>query len=134
MRVDVLVAHVRDHPAHYSFIARERMAGPALVREAIRQWYASRWFAPNRLKSAALTDTVKGVYLPYWTFDAKAHADWAAESGYHYYTTETYTQNGQTRTRQVQHVRWEPAAGRRTALGAGALLLGLGAFALLLQG
>ena len=24
----VLVEHVRDHPAHYSFIARERMAGP----------------------------------------------------------------------------------------------------------
>lgn len=32
----VLVAHVRDHPAHYAFIARERMAGPARVREAIR--------------------------------------------------------------------------------------------------
>jgi AcrR family transcriptional regulator len=33
----VLVAHVRDHPAHYSFIARERMAGQARVREAIRR-------------------------------------------------------------------------------------------------
>jgi AcrR family transcriptional regulator len=33
----VLVEHVRDHPAHYSFIARERMAGPARVREAIRR-------------------------------------------------------------------------------------------------
>ena len=32
----VLVAHVRDHPAHYSFIARERMAGPVRVRDAIR--------------------------------------------------------------------------------------------------
>src|SRR6476646_10990187 len=29
---------------------------------------------------------------------------------------------------------WEPAAGRRTALGAGSVLLGLGALALLLQG
>ena len=29
---------------------------------------------------------------------------------------------------------WEPAAGRRTALGAGSILLGLGALALLLQG
>ena len=33
----VLVEHVHDHPAHYSFIARERMAGPARVREAIRR-------------------------------------------------------------------------------------------------
>ena len=33
----VLVEHVRDHPAHYSFIARERMAGPSRVRDAIRR-------------------------------------------------------------------------------------------------
>jgi hypothetical protein len=82
------------------------------VRDAIRRWYGSRWFAPNRLKSAALTDTVGGVYLPYWTFDAQAHADWTAESGYHYYTTETYRDaNGQTQTRQVQQTRWEPSSG-----------------------
>lgn len=81
------------------------------VRDAIRTWYGSRWFAPNRLRNAALTDTLHGVYLPYWTFDAHVHADWTAEAGHHYYTTETYTQNGQTRTRQVQRTRWVPAAG-----------------------
>jgi DNA-directed RNA polymerase subunit RPC12/RpoP len=82
------------------------------VREAIRQWYGSRWFAPNKLKNAALTDTVKGLYIPYWTFDAQVHADWTAESGYHYYVTETYTDaNGKTQTRQVQHTRWVPSAG-----------------------
>ena len=32
----VLAEHVRTHPAHYSFIARERMAGPSRVRDAIR--------------------------------------------------------------------------------------------------
>ncbi len=82
------------------------------VRDAIRRWYGSRWFAPNKLKHAALTDTVKGLYIPYWTFDAQVHADWTAESGYYYYTTETYTDaNGRTQTRQVQHVRWQPSAG-----------------------
>jgi hypothetical protein len=82
------------------------------VREALRQWYGSRWFAPNRLKSAALTDTLHGVYLPYWTFDARARAFWTAESGYYYYTTESYRDsNGQTRTRQVRHVRWQPSSG-----------------------
>jgi hypothetical protein len=81
------------------------------VRDAIRKWYGSRWFAPNRLKSAALTDTLHGVYLPYWTFDAHVDARWTAEAGYHYYVTETYRQNGQTHTRQVQKTRWEPAAG-----------------------
>jgi hypothetical protein len=82
------------------------------VRDAMHAWYRTRWFAPNRLKSAALTDTVRGLYLPYWTFDAQAHADWSAQSGYYYYTTETYRDsNGQTQTRQVQHVRWEPSSG-----------------------
>ena len=33
----VLAEHVREHPAHYSFIARERMAGPRRVRESIRR-------------------------------------------------------------------------------------------------
>jgi len=82
------------------------------VRDSIRQWYGSRWFAPNKLKSAALTDTVKGLYIPYWTFDAQVHADWTAESGYYYYETETYRDsNGQTKTRQVQKVRWQPSSG-----------------------
>jgi ribosomal protein S27E len=82
------------------------------VRESLRKWYGSRWFAPNRLKTAALTDRVQGAYLPYWTFDAQTHASWTAESGYYYYTTETYRDsNGQTQTRQVQHIRWESSSG-----------------------
>ena len=82
------------------------------VRDSIRRWYGSRWFAPNKLKSAALTDTVKGLYIPYWTFDAQVHADWTAESGYYYYVTETYRDaNGETKTRQVQRIRWEPSSG-----------------------
>jgi hypothetical protein len=82
------------------------------VRENIRRWYGSRWFAPNKLKSRALTDTVKGLYIPYWTFDAQVHADWTAESGYYYYVTETYRDSdGKTKTRQVRKIRWEPSAG-----------------------
>lgn len=81
------------------------------VREAIRKWYGTRWFAPNRLKRAALTDTLKGVYLPYWTFDAHVSARWTAEAGHYYYDSESYTDNGVRKTRQVRKVRWEPASG-----------------------
>jgi hypothetical protein len=82
------------------------------VRDNIRAWYGNRWFAPNSLKSAALTDTLKGVYLPYWTFDAHAHAEWTAESGYHYTESETYRDaNGETQTHTVQKTRWQPSAG-----------------------
>ncbi|ARU06896.1 zinc ribbon domain-containing protein [Comamonas serinivorans] len=83
------------------------------VRDTVRRWYGSRWFAPNALKRLALTDTLHGVYLPYWTFDAHVQASWTADAGHYYYTTETYRDsNGNTQTRQVQHVRWTPAAGQ----------------------
>ncbi|MBM4257989.1 MAG: zinc ribbon domain-containing protein [Deltaproteobacteria bacterium] len=82
------------------------------VRTIIRKWYGEVWFAPNKLKHVALTDQVKGVYLPYWTFDAQVHADWQAEAGYYYYTTEQFRDNtGHVRTREVRHVRWQPASG-----------------------
>ena len=82
------------------------------VREDIRAWYGSRFWAPNNLKGRALTDTLHGIYLPYWTFDAQVHADWSADAGYFYYTTENYTDSeGKAQTRQVQHTRWQPAYG-----------------------
>jgi hypothetical protein len=87
--------------------------GESQVRDAARQWYGTRWFAPNKLKKAALTDKLHGFYLPFWTFDAQAHCPWTAEAGYHYYVTEEYTDaNGKRQTRQVQRTRWEPASGR----------------------
>lgn len=82
------------------------------VRDIIRKWYGTRWFAPNKLKKAALTDTLHGVYLPYWTFDAHVDADWTAEAGHYYYETQSYTDGqGKRQTRQVRHTRWVPAAG-----------------------
>jgi hypothetical protein len=84
----------------------------ANVREAMRRWYASKWFAPGTLKQRALVDTIKGIYIPYWTFDAKVRCPWQAEAGHHYYVTEEYRDNqGRTQTRQVQKTRWEWAQG-----------------------
>jgi hypothetical protein len=57
-------------------------------------------------------DRVRGVYIPYWTFDAHVVCPWQAEAGHYYYTTETYRDNqGRRQTRRVRHVRWEPASG-----------------------
>ena len=82
------------------------------VREQIRRWYASKWLAPNRLRTRAMVDRVHGVYIPYWTFDAKAICPWTADAGHYYYTTESYRDSkGTHRTRQVRHVRWTPASG-----------------------
>src|SRR5215475_8955687 len=84
----------------------------AQVRESIRRWYGTRWFAPNKLKRGALTDQVKGLYIPYWTFDAQVDARWTAESGYYYYVTEYYIDDeGNQQSREIQLTRWEYSAG-----------------------
>ena len=75
----------------------------ARARELVRAWYGRQWLAPNNLTKRALTDTIHGIYLPYWTFDAKVHASWTAESGKYYYETV----NG----KRVQRVHWSPASG-----------------------
>jgi len=73
------------------------------ARDRVRAWYGRQWLAPNNLKKQALTDTVRGIYLPYWTFDAQVHARWTADSGRYYYVTV----NG----KREQRVEWTPAAG-----------------------
>ena len=84
------------------------------AQEAFRRWVEGLWLAPKELKRYAQSDAaMTGMYLPYWTFDAHAVCPWEAEAGHYYYTTESYVDNGQLRTRQVRHVRWEPAAGHR---------------------
>ncbi len=83
------------------------------VRDRIKRWYASKWFAPGALKRRALVDQIRSLYVPYWTFDAQVHCPWEAEAGYYYYVTEEYRDNqGKAQVRQVRRVRWEHAQGR----------------------
>jgi hypothetical protein len=82
------------------------------VRDDIRRWWRSRWFAPGKLAISALVDTVKSLYIPYWTFDAKVHCPWAAEAGHYYYVpVEGRDSKGRRVVRQERRVRWVPAAG-----------------------
>jgi len=74
------------------------------VREDIRRWYGSHFWARSNLNEKALTDTLHGLYLPYWTFDAEAECPWDAEAGYYYYTKDS-------QGRDVRHTRWESASG-----------------------
>jgi predicted RNA-binding Zn-ribbon protein involved in translation (DUF1610 family) len=107
-----LVAYDEAKPAFRPESMLPFKIGEADARTRIRAWYGRLWLAPSALAKKALTDTVRGIYLPYWTFDARVDAEWTAEAGHYYYTTETYQQGGRMQTRQVRHVRWESAAGR----------------------
>ncbi|MCU1593844.1 MAG: hypothetical protein JWO12_1236 [Frankiales bacterium] len=89
------------------FVVTKAQAG-----EHFKKWATTRWFAPTALKKVVRTESMRGAYLPHWGFDDATTTDYTGQRGEHYYTTETYTENGQTRTRQVQHTAWYPASGR----------------------
>ncbi|MCI4668440.1 MAG: zinc ribbon domain-containing protein [Bacteroidia bacterium] len=83
-----------------------------LAISAYKNWLGKGLFTPNKLKERARIKNIRGVYLPFWTFDAFTHSKWTAQSGYYYYETESYTDSqGNRQTRQVQKVRWVPSSG-----------------------
>lgn len=89
-----------------------------VANERFAAWLKSRWFRPNDLAKMGKVEEMGGVYVPYWSFDSAVRSQWSAERGWYYYETETYEEtddngNRQTRTRQVQRTRWEPASGWR---------------------
>lgn len=90
--------------------------GRAAVEEHFRRWRDSLWFRPNALRGVNLSSAV-GIYVPFWTFDARVHSSWSADSGtyYHVPVTETVMVNGKptVRTRMERRTRWRPAWGER---------------------
>lgn len=82
------------------------------ARVIFKKWVNKRWFAPNKLKRAALDpEGIHGLYLPFWTFDTQLYASYQGQRGDYYYVTETYRTKNGTRTRQVRKTRWSHASG-----------------------
>jgi len=80
--------------------------------EGFRRWIKKLWFAPTALKKYALqADKLKGMYIPFWTYDSDTYTKYSGARGTYYYVTETYTEGGQTKTRQVRKIRWTPVSG-----------------------
>lgn len=88
------------------FVVDQKTAGGKF-----HKWLSSRWFAPGDLSKRAKKDGMDGVYLPYWTYDARTTTRYVGQKGKHYWESETYTENGETKTRQVQKTAWYPASG-----------------------
>ncbi len=82
------------------------------VRDQFRQWIGGRWFAPNALKDSATLDRLHGIYLPYWTFDARVSARWSAESGRMVSRqSQRRGADGNWQAVTEQQVVWTPVAG-----------------------
>lgn len=46
-----------------------------------KNWISKKWFCPRAAKENAKPKDMKGVYLPYWTFDTNTSSSYTAEYG-----------------------------------------------------
>jgi len=81
------------------------------------KWIKGLWFVPNDLKKYANNiEKLKGVYIPYWTYDCRTISNYTGEQGINRREIEHYTEevNGRTvsKTRTVTVTDWYPAAGK----------------------
>ncbi len=96
------------------------------ARAHTQKWLSSRFWAPNDLKKLALKEgKLKGMYIPYWTYDTQTETDYTGQRGEHYYVTVTSRDsNGNTVSRQERRTRWYPAAGHVSVFFDDVLVLG----------
>ncbi len=82
------------------------------AHEVFKKWVKGLWFAPNKLKKATLDPhNTKGLYSPYWTFDAQLFASYTGQRGEYYYVTKTVGSGKNRRTVTERRTRWYPASG-----------------------
>ena len=86
----------------------------AAAQRVFSRWVGSRWFAPNALKATVReADGVKGLYLPWWTYDANTVTTYRGERGTQRRVQENRpnatARAGAATTRVVTD--WSPATG-----------------------
>lgn len=82
--------------------------GKKVCNERFHKWISSLWFAPSGFsKEVSAEERMKGVYLPYWTYDANTVTIYRGERGINRQVTSR--NNGKTVTRTVTD--WYPASG-----------------------
>ncbi len=91
------------------------------ARQAVEQWTRRTRWLKQSLSKATLGE-LRGIYVPAYLYSAVVRAEWSAEIGENYTTTETYTttSNGKTvtRTRIVTKTEWRSLNGDHVAYAA----------------
>ena len=70
-------------------------------------WRKRKWFAPRKFRKNIKENSVKGVFVPAWTFDAKTSSNYSGQVGY--VRTRTVRRDGKTYTET--YTEWKNVSG-----------------------
>ncbi|MBN1619128.1 hypothetical protein JW890_00235 [candidate division WOR-3 bacterium] len=86
------------------------------ARANFKTWLKKLHFAPGNLKTLASPDNLKGIYMPFWTFDSDTDTQFIGQRGEYYYTDETYetVESGKkvTKKKKVKKTKWQEVRGK----------------------
>ncbi|MEM1399627.1 MAG: primosomal protein N' (replication factor Y) - superfamily II helicase [Pseudomonadota bacterium] len=103
--------HIKPH-AVAPFVVTDKQA-----HDSFNGWLGGLWFAPGDLKAYARQDErLRGVYVPYWTFDCDTHSRYQGSRGTaHKVRRPTTVMRNGKRVRVMRtevRMRWRPVAGQ----------------------
>ena len=78
-----------------------------------RAWIKGLWLAPSALKNYAQSDGgIKGIYVPYWTFDAQTYTQYSGQRGVdHSESHDSTNGKGETVTETRTRTDWTNVSG-----------------------
>ena len=108
--------YVTSAPTDKELIQPETMIpfriSEAVAGERFAEWAKKRWLAPRAFKTEAKKKEMRGIYIPYWTFDASLYTDYDGFGGKDRIERYTVTVNGKRETRTRTRTDWYPISGR----------------------
>ena len=78
------------------------------ARSDFSRWAGTLHFRPSDLKRMSKLETLRGVYIPAFSFDLKTQTRWQAKAGYHYTVDVS---DGKGGSKQERRTRWESVSG-----------------------
>lgn len=73
------------------------------AKAELKKWIVKRYLGPRDLKHRYLDRQMKGIYIPFWTFDANTYTRYSCDIGTYYYTG--------TGDKRQRHTKWRPYSG-----------------------
>lgn len=74
----------------------------AAARNSLKSWVSGLWFAPTKFKKQGVSGDLKGVYLPFWSFDSLTFTQFSGQRGDYYYQGSGKNRRRKTRWRRVK--------------------------------
>jgi len=78
---------------------------------AFQRWIKQGFFHPFKLKRINAVESLHGIYIPFWTYDAETESTWSGDAGHHTHQAGTGPINQRPGQQQRQGISWKRGSG-----------------------